>query len=168
MSGLIEPSPLNEQERDSNLLPILVGVAFVVVVVALIALFTRGGPKGAIAPHPYASNLKLSDLKMSAAENFVGTSVTYIDGTVTNIGDKTVTHAVVHVIFKNSLGEVAQAEDVPLHVLQTTGPYPDAVDFGLSPLAPGQGKAFRLTFEHISSDWNQAYPDLQMTDVSVK
>jgi hypothetical protein len=168
MSGLIEPSPLNEQERDSNLLPILVGVAFVVMIVALIALLTRGGPKGAIAPHPYASNLKLSDLKMSAAENFVGTSVTYIDGTVTNIGDKTVTHAVVHVIFKNSLGEVAQAEDVPLHVLQTTGPYPDAVDFGLSPLAPGQGKAFRLTFEHISSDWNQAYPDLQMTDVSVK
>ena len=168
MDGLIEPSPLTEKERDSNLRPILFGVALVVLVVGVIALLTRGSPKGATAPHPYAANLKLSDLKMSAAENFVGTSVTYIDGTVTNIGDKTVTHAVVHVIFKNALGEVAQAEDVPLHVLQTTGPYPDAVDFGLSPLAPGQGKAFRLTFEHISSDWNQAYPDLQMTDVSVK
>src|SRR5271155_4164453 len=164
MGGLIEPSPLTEKERDSNLLPIVLGVILVVVVVGVIALFTRGGPKGTIALHPYAANLKLSDLKMSAAENFVGASVTYIDGTVTNAGDKTV----IHVAFKNSLGEVAQAEDVPLHVLQTNGPYPDAVDLSLSPLAPGQGKPFRLTFEHISSDWNQAYPDLQVTDVSLK
>jgi hypothetical protein len=168
MGGLIEPSPLTEKESDSNLRPILLGVALVVIVVGAIAMFTRGNPKGAATPHPYAANLKLSDLKMSAAENFVGASVTYIDGNVTNAGDKTVTHAIVHAAFKNSLGEVAQAEDVPLHVLQTSGPYPDAVDLSLSPLAPGQSKPFRLTFEHISSDWNQAYPDLQVTDVSVQ
>jgi hypothetical protein len=168
MGSFIEPSPLTENERESNLRPILFGVALVIVVVGVIAVLTRGGPKGASAPHPYAANLKLSDLKMSAAENFVGASVTYVDGTVTNVGEKTVTHAIVHVAFRNSLGEVAQAEDVPLRVLQTTGPYPDAVDLSLSPLAPGQGKPFRLTFEHISSDWNQAYPDLQVTDVSVK
>jgi hypothetical protein len=167
MGGLTQPSPRTEKQRDSNLLPILLGVALVVVVVGVIALLTRGSPKKATTPHPYAANLKLSDLKMSAAENFVGASVTYIDGTVTNTGDKTVTHAVVHVAFRNSLGEVAQAEDVPLHVLQTSGPYPDAVDLSMSPLAAGQGKPFRLTFEHISSDWNQAYPDLQVTDVSV-
>jgi len=168
MGGLIEPSRLTEHQRDSNLRPILLGVALVVVVVGIIALVTRGSPRSTTIAHPYAANLKLSDLKMSAAENFVGASVTYIDGTITNTGDKTVTHAVVHVAFKNSLGEVAQAENVPLHVLQTTGPYPDAVDLSLSPLGPGQSKPFRLTFEHISSDWNQAYPDLQVTDVTVK
>jgi hypothetical protein len=168
MGGLIEPSPLTEKERDSNWRPILLGMALVVVVVGVIAVLTRGSPRSTTMLHPYATNLKLSDLKMSAAENFVGTSVTYIDGTVTNAGDKTVTHAIAHVAFKNSLGEVAQAEDVPLHVLQTSGPYPDAVDLSLSPLPPGQGKPFRLTFEHISSDWNQAYPDLQVTDVSLK
>ena len=168
MGGLIEPSPRTQQQHDSNLLPIVLGVALVVAVVALIALLTRGNPKGPRAVHPYAASLKLSDLKMSAAENFVGASVTYIDGTVTNAGDKTVTHAVVHVAFRNSLNEVAQAEDVALHVLQTSGPYPDAVDLNQSPLASGQGKPFRLTFEHISSDWNQAYPELQVTDVTVK
>jgi len=168
MGGLIQPSPLTEPHPDSNLRPILLGVALVVVVVGVIALLSRGSPKSATARHPYAANLKLADLKMSAAENFVGASVTYIDGNVANSGDKTVTHAIVHVAFRNSLGEVAQAEDVALHVLQTSGPYPDAVDLNLSPLAPGQGKPFRLTFEHISRDWNQAYPDLQVTDVSVK
>lgn len=168
MGGLIQPSPQSEPQRDSNLLPIVLGVALVVVVIGAIALLTRGNPKGARAIHPYAANLKLSDLKMSAAENFVGASVTYIDGTVTNTGDKTVTHAVVHVAFRNSLNELAQAEDVALRVLQTSGPYPDAVDLNQSPLASGQGKPFRLTFEHISSDWNQAYPDVQVTDVTVK
>src|ERR1700721_1669366 len=109
MGGLIEPSPLTERERDSNLPPIFVGVGVVVVVVGVIALLTRGSPKSVTAPHPYASNLKLSDLKMSAAENFVGASVTYIDGSVTNAGDKKVRHAMVHVAFRHSLGEVAQA-----------------------------------------------------------
>lgn len=105
---------------------------------------------------------------MSAAENFVGASVTYIDGTVTNNGNQTVIHATVHVVFKNSLGEIAQTEDVPLRVLQTGGPYLDAVDLGLSPLAPGQGKPFRLTFEHVTADWNQAYPEVAVTDVKLK
>ncbi len=168
MGGLIEPSPLSEQPRESNLRPVLIGVVLVVVVVGIIALISRETPKGPAAPPPYAANVKLSDLKMSAAENFVGANVTYIDGTVANAGDKTVIRAMVHVEFKNSLGQVAQAEDVSLRVLQTTGPYPDAVDLLTSPLAPGQSKPFRLTFEHISADWNQAYPELQVTDVTVR
>lgn len=168
MGGLIEPSPLKEEKPDSNVLAIVLGVAAVVVVVGVVAFLTRGSPRSAIAPHPYVSSIKLSDLKMSAAENFVGASVTYIDGTVTNAGNKTVSHTVVHVNFKNSLDQVAQAEDVPLHVLKTSGPYPDAVDLSVSPLAPGQSQPFRLTFEHISADWNHAYPELQVTDVTLR
>ena len=168
MGGLIEPSPLQASQPDSNVRAIVVGVAAVVVVVGVIALLTRGSPRTPVAPHPYASSVKLSDLKMSAAENFVGASVTYIDGIVTNAGDKTVSHTVVHVNFKNSLDQIAQAEDVPLHVLQTSGPYPDAVDLSASPLSPGQSKPFRLTFEHISTDWNHAYPELQVTDVTFR
>lgn len=167
MGSLIHPPPLTE-ERDSNLRPILLGVALVIVVVGIIALLLRGQPKSSSVAHPYAANLKISSLKMSAAENFVGASVSYIDGTVTNSADKTVTHAVVHVTFKDSLGQVAQAEDVPLRILQTSGPYPDAVDLNVLPLAPGQSTPFRLTFEHVSTDWNHEYPELQVTDVSVK
>jgi hypothetical protein len=167
MGGLLDQSPLTES-HDSNWRPILLGVGLVVVVVGIIGLFWRGQPRGVATPHPYAANLKLSDLKMSAAENFVGASVTYLDGTVTNSGDNTVTHAMVHVTFKDSLGQVAQAEDVPLHVLQTGGPYVEAVDLSVSSLAPGQSKPFRLTFEHVSGDWNHEYPELQVTDIIVK
>ncbi|OLD19970.1 MAG: hypothetical protein DMG86_09005 [Acidobacteria bacterium] len=167
MGGFIEPSP-SIQQRDSNRIPILVGMVLVIVIVGIIALFSRGQSKGSAAPHPYAANLKISDLKMSAAENFVGATVTYLDGMVTNTGDKIVTHVAVHVVFKDSLGQIAQAEDVPLHVLQTGGPYPDAVDLSTSPLAPGQSKPFRLTFEHVTEEWNHEFPELRVMDVSLK
>src|SRR5262249_5272829 len=133
-----------------------------------LAIAFRGQPKGTTQPHPYASSLRLSDLKMSAAENFVGATVTYLDGTIANGGDKTVVHAMVHVTFKNSIGEIAQTEDLALHVLQTTGPYPDAVDLSASPLAPGQERQFRLTFEHVTTDWNHEIPTVEVTDVSVR
>jgi len=155
-------------ERDSNWGPILVGIVAVVLVVGLFALFFRPQPKPVNALHPYAAKVRLANPTMSAAENFVGASVTYVDGTVMNAGDKTLVHVVVHVTFKNSLGETSQVEDIPLHVLQTSGPYPEAVDLSVSPLPPGQSKPFRLTFEHVTDDWDHNYPQLQVTDVSVK
>ena len=167
MGGLIQPAPSTEQS-ESNWRPILLGVGLVVIVVGAIAFFLREAPKNGNTPHPYAANIKLSDLKMSAAENFVGASVTYLDGTVTNSGDKTVTHAMVHVTFKDSLGQIVQADDVPLRILQTSGPYPEALDLAVAPLAPAQSKPFRLTFEHVTADWNHEYPELQVRDVSVK
>jgi hypothetical protein len=166
MGGFIQSSPA--QEDETNWVPVLVGVAAVVVAVGIILLVWHNQPKGSANPHPYAANVKLSDIKMSAAQNFVGASVTYIDGTVTNAGDKTVIHGVIHVIFRNSMSEVAQGEDVPLRILQLGGPYPDTVDLLSAPLQAGQSKPFRLTFEHVSSDWNQNYPELEVTDVTVK
>jgi hypothetical protein len=167
MGGLIQQTPLSEQS-ESNLRPILLGVVLVVVLAGVVALLLRSSPKAAVVSHPYATNLKLSDLKMSAAENFVGASVTYLDGTVTNAGDKTVTHAIVEVVFKNDMSQLAQREDIPLHVLQTSGPYPEAVDLSVSPLVATQSKPFRLTFEHVSTDWNREMPGVQVMDVAVK
>jgi hypothetical protein len=168
MGGLIEPSPLSEPQRESNWLPIAIGVALVIVVVGAIAWFSRSQPKAAAGPPPYAAKLQFSNLKMSQAQNFVGATVTYIEGTITNTGDKTVTRVVVHVVFQDMMGQIAQLEDVPLRVLQPAGPYLDAVDLTTSPLAPGKSKTFRLTFEHVSTNWNQAYPGLQITEVVTK
>jgi Protein of unknown function (DUF2393) len=165
MDGLIEPSPLSEK-RDWR--PVYLGVGLVVIVMGVVVVFLRPQPKIVHAPDPYTANVKISDIKMSVAENFVGASFTYIDGTVTNAGSQTVTRATAHIVFRDSIGQVAQAEDFPLKILQTSGPYPDTVELSMSPLAPGQSKRFRLTFEHISAEWNHAYPEVQITDVSVK
>jgi hypothetical protein len=167
MGGLIQPNPTVE-ERETNWRAIGIAVASVVAIAVILILISRTEQKAPSGPPPYAANLKLSDLKMSAAENFVGATVSYVDGTVTNTGNQTVNHAVVEVNFKDSMGQLAQRETVPLRVLQTSGPYPDAVDFSVSPLAPGQSKPFRLTFEGISSQWNHEYPALKVVDITVK
>src|SRR5437660_6401527 len=167
MGGLIQSSPV-AQERDTSRRTIVIAIAAVVAAALVAALLLREQPKTAAGPPPYAAKLKFSDLKMSQAQNFVGASVTYVDGTLTNAGDKTLTHAVVRVTFKDLYGQIAQIEEVPIKVLQTSGPYLDTVDLSNSSLSAGQSKPFRLIFEHVSQQWNQAYPDLQITDAIAK
>lgn len=167
MDGLIEPRSTRE-EPDSSRLIIAIAVAAVIAIAIGAAFLLRGQPGKSSATAPYAANLKISDLKMSAAENFVGASVNYVDGTLTNSGNKTVTHATAEVTFKDDMGQLAQREEVPLQVLKTSGPYPEAVDLSASPLAAGQSTPFRLTFEGISAQWNRQYPELRVTDVVAK
>lgn len=167
MGGFIQPE-IQTEDRESKLRVLVIGAVLVAIIVGVLAYISIAGRQTAAAPHPYAANVKITDPKMSAAENFVGATVSYIDGTVTNTGNQTVTHAIVTVIFKDDIGQLAQREEVPLHVLDTSGPYPDAVDLSAAPLGPGQSKPFRLTFETISQQWNHQYPDLTVTDVKVK
>lgn len=167
MGSLGQPTPVAE-ERDSSRLIIGIAVAVVIAGALAAAFLLREPPKAVKTASPYIANLKLSDFKMSAAENFIGATVSYVDGNVTNSGDKTVTHAVVEVTFKDDIGQVAQREELPLRVLKTTGPYPEAVDLAVSPLAPGQTEHFRLTFDSISAQWNRQYPEMRITDVSVQ
>jgi|SRR5579863_3718519 len=165
MEGLLQPAA---SERNPEWLPKALGIAAILVVAGIAVFLLRPKPQPVVPPNPYAAQLKISNLAMSTSQNFVGAKVTYIDGTLTNPGDKTVTHAVVHVTFRDSYGQVAQIDDVPVKVLQTTGPYPDTLDLAAAPLAPGQDKPFRLIFEHISEQWNQGYPEMQVTDVVTK
>ncbi len=167
MGGLTQPT-LGADERETNWRAIGIGIAVVVAIVVILLLISRTEQKAPSGPPPYAANIKFTDLKMSAAENFVGATVNYLDGTVSNTGNQTVTHVMVEVTFKDSMGQLAQRETVPLRVLQTSGPYPEAVDLTVSPLGAGQSKPFRLTFEGISAQWNHEYPELKVTDVTVK
>ena len=167
MSSLGQPTPVAE-ERDSSRL--IIAIAMVVVIGgALAAAFLLRQPEKVAKPaSPYIASLKLSDFKMSAAENFIGHTVSYVDGSITNSGDKTVTHVMVEVVFQDSMGQMAQREEMPLQVIRTNGAYLEPVDLSVSPLGPGQTQTFRLTFDSISAQWNHAYPEMRVTDVTVK
>ena len=169
MDGLLQPNlnPTTEP-RESTARPVLIGIVVVGIVVGILALIFRAEQKKPVPPPAYAAHLKFSDLKTSAAQNFVGATVSYIDGAITNTADKTVIHAVVQITFKDDMGQTAQREELPIRVLRTGGAYDEAVDLSLSPLAPGQSEPFRLTFENISAQWNHAYPDLQITQVNLR
>ncbi len=168
MADLFSPAQPRQQER--NWTPFLVGLVAVLIVVGIIIAFTR--QQGAKGPQvdPYASKLQLSNLKLSAAENYVGGTVTYLDVNITNTGDRALTGAAMKLVFKNNLGEVVQTETIPLHVLveNQMGGYPDLVDPSRLPIAPGQTRTVRTTLEHISADWNQSYPEMQLVNLKLK
>src|SRR5271154_5546008 len=169
MDGLLQQdaNPTTEGQ-GSSLRSILIGIVIVGIVVGVLALIFRSEQKKPPVPPAYAANLKFSDMKSSAAQNFVGATVSYIDGSITNTGDKTVTHVVAQITFKDDMGQTAQREELPIRVLHTGGSYDEAVDLNLSPLAPGQSKPFRLIFENISAQWNHTYPDMQITQATVR
>jgi hypothetical protein len=170
MSSIDQQPKVNvNEETDSSRRIIVIAVVAVMAVMLTVTLLLRQPPKAAKVPQPYIANLKLSDFKMSAAENFIGATVSYLDGTISNTADKSVTRAVVEVTFKDSMGQLAQREEVPLRILQKTGgAYTEAVDLSSAPLAPGQSQPFRLTFDSISAQWNHQIPEVKITDVSVK
>jgi hypothetical protein len=122
MGSLGQQTPVPAvEERDSSRVIIFVAVAAVIAIALGTAFLLREQPKAPKAPSPYIASLKLSDFKMSAAENFVGHTVSYIDGSITNSSDKTVTHVVVELVFKDEMGQVAQREEVPLQVVRSNG-----------------------------------------------
>jgi hypothetical protein len=168
MADIFSPAPPKAQER--NWTPFIVGLVAVVLVIAVIVVVSRSKPQTAPQPNPYVAKLQLSSPKMSAAENYVGGTVTYLDVNITNTGDKALVGAAMKLVFKNSMNEVVQTETLPLHILveNQMGGYPDLVDLARLPIGPGQSRTVRMTLEHISADWNQNYPEMQLTDLKLK
>jgi hypothetical protein len=150
--------------------PIIIGGAAILAVIGIIFfLSTRGrSSQTGSEPDPYAANLAVSDVTLSTAQNFAGQEVTYIEGKVTNNGQSTVDGATVQVSFKNSLGEVVQKETQPLAIIRTRDPYIDTTSLKILPLKSGQTREFRLTFEHISADWDHQKPDLRLMRASTQ
>jgi hypothetical protein len=91
---------------------------------------------------------EFSDLQMSAAQNFLGNTVTYLDARVINKGTKTIRLLDVELNFVDTLHQVVLRETA--RVLTRGG----------APLKPGEARAFRVTFEHMPEDWDQAAPTI--------
>jgi hypothetical protein len=160
-----KPQPFSAApEHDkTNWAPMIVGAVLVVVVVLFFVIIGRGGSSNSSTQQdPYLARLQLTNLHMATAESFAGGSVTYIQGTIANTGDRKVTDARVQVVFKNSLGEIAQKETLPVMVLLPNTPYADYGSLTQAPLTPGRSSDFRLTLEHVSADWDGQIPQLRL------
>jgi hypothetical protein len=155
---------------ERNWTPFIIGLLAVVVVIGIVALLTRHSGQTTAQVNPYAAKLQISNPKLSAAENYVGGTVTYLDVNIANTGEEMLTDADIKLVFKNTLNEVVQTETIPLHVLVVNqmGGYPDLIDLSRAPIGPGQSKTVRMTLEHISTDWNQSYPDMQLVNLKLK
>jgi hypothetical protein len=158
-------SPAAEPEQEKHWIPMSIGAVVVAAVVVAFIVFGRSGPTNANQTDPYLAKLQLSKLSMATAKNFVGGTVTYIQGSIANTGDKKVTGARVQVLFKNSLNETVQKENLPVTVLLPNTPYVDYGTMDRAPLAVGQSRDFRLTLEHVSADWDGQVPQVRVVSV---
>jgi hypothetical protein len=157
-------------EEPRNWTPLIVGFALVLLVVAAIAILGRGKKEAASSADPYSPMLVVQQARLSQADNFVGSTITYIDLTVKNTGQQTVVGGTVQALFRDGMGQVVQTESLPMRALlpHTLGGEDEAADLSMAPLGPGQERVLRLTVEHISSQWNQAQPELEFRGLRFK
>lgn len=160
----------SKQRSRRNWAPFIIGLVAVLIVVAVIVVLARNRSDSSAAVNPYVTKLRFVNPKMSAAQNYVGGSVTYFDVSITNTGDMALAGASMKLTFQNSMGQVVQTETVPLHVLvqNQMGGYPDLVDLSRAPIGQGLTRTVRVTVEHISADWDKNYPAMQLVDLKLK
>src|SRR5437764_7527341 len=172
-------SPTPPEEKSSGpWLGLGIGFVLIVLVIGFLIYSSRNSAdRNAVQPQvvgasgqadPYAAKLQIKGVNLSQADNMIGGTVTYVEGTVTNSGDKTATAATVEVTFKNSMGQVVQRQNEPLWIVQTREPAVDVATLAANPIKPGETREFRLSFEHISADWDRQAPAIRFIVVSTK
>jgi Tfp pilus assembly major pilin PilA len=171
---LVPSAPRAPEPEERNWLPLAIAAAVVVIVaaVAILAL-ERAKPKATVTPisataDAYAASLPITGLAMSESSNLAGGKVTYLDGHIANSGSRTVTGITVQVLFRTFAHEVAQNETQPLKLIRIRQPYVDLEPVSSAPLAPGDGRDFRLIFDAVSPDWDGAYPEIRVLHVEAK
>lgn len=150
-------------EERSVSIPVLLLVALggVIVLLAVVLLFTRHRP----APTPstalvlsgeekaYLQQMTVTDARMSAAENFLGHTVFFLDARVTNRGRRVVRRLELELKFVDTLNQVVLREKAWPITERTP------------PLQPGEIRAFQVSFDHLPADWNQAPPTITPVQV---
>jgi hypothetical protein len=102
----------------------------------------------------YVHNLRLSDVEMQKHESYLGQSLVEITGSIGNDGDRVLKSVEIHLVFYDAYGQVVLRERRAI------------VDTKMHSLAPGQTKPFRLAFDNIPDEWNQAMPQLVIAAIA--
>ena len=102
----------------------------------------------------YLMQIAVTDIHMSAAETGLGSNVTYLDAQIRNNGPRAVREVDLELTFVDMVSQMVLRRTV--HPITRTSP----------PLNPGESRPFRLTFDYMPADWNQAPPVVAATYVS--
>lgn len=167
-------SPDKKAAREPRSLApwIIAGIVVLLVLGIFLARSHRASPANSaaapVAPDPYAANLAVSNLQMSEASSVAGGKSVYVDGLISNHGNRTVSGITVQVAFHDFTGQFARSETMPLNLIRTHQPYIDTEPVSAAPIAPGETREFRLIFDNVPDSWNQNYPDIRVIGVKFK
>ncbi len=150
------------------------GAAALIVLVVIGVLVVAGRRKPAALPNTlqppdaYATNLPLSQFAMSESANLSGGKLTYLDGIVSNTGNRTVYAATVQVVFANDEAMNPQIDTLPLTLIRMKEPYIDTQAISANPIKPGEHREFRLIFESVPENWNTQMPQVRVIHTELK
>ena len=122
-------------------------------------LHRSAGPPGECAApraeeKAYLSQIHVTDAQMSVARNYLGDSIFFLDAKVTNGGSKPVRRVELQLEYVDTLGQVVLRD------------YADPITSRMLPLKPGSTRTFRVSYDHMPADWNQAPPKVTVIRVS--
>ena len=162
----MSPEEIPEREPRSQF-PIAFAAGAVVVLLLLggVILLSRGShPKGAgteaklpfgATEQAYAQHIHFNDIHMAKANNFLNQEFTYVTGTLSNDGARTIRALDVTLEFHDPFNQVILRENESL-----IGPKDQ-------PLGGGQRRDFQITLEHVPPEWNQQYPTIRVTGLAL-
>jgi hypothetical protein len=151
----------SSEERSRLPATFLVGIVIVLLLIGGAVLWSRYVVPAAnedekplpVSPEEqaYLPQIHLLEPKMSRAANFLNQEVTYIFGTVENGGNRKVKQIEITLEFHDPFNQVVLRDKQRLFL--PTDP----------PMLPGQQRDFQVPYEHISAEWNNVYPTIQVT-----
>jgi hypothetical protein len=157
------PEPQASKPKAS---PVTIGMGAVVAVAILVSVWFLFQPpqrrnsaslqetvnvKMSPAEQEYAKSIEIGNIALSRAENFLHQEVTILNGEVYNGGTQPVLRLSLTTEFLDSMNQVVLRE--------TRG----VVGNPGTALAPGERRAFEISFEHVSSAWNMQAPAVHVS-----
>ena len=150
--------------RAPRSFPTAVVITLVVAALAAAAVIfaLRGGPRQPPAPvltpearaYVRAGYLNLSDVNMSAKQNFAEQTLVEVTGKITNTGNRMLKQIDLTCVVRDPSGRVVLRDRVSI------------VKERLGGLKPGETKDFRLPFDTIPESWNQVLPELVIAQIT--
>jgi len=157
----MDPGESSDREDRSRLpMALAAGAGVVILILAGLLLVSRTmrtrGPVAETLPfgpveQAYAQRIHFTNLKMARATNFLNQEFTYIAGTISNDGTRTLKRLQVTLEFHDPLNQVVLRETQ----LLITSP--------ARPLDGGQRRDFQVTLEHVPATWDQQYPSIRVS-----
>ncbi len=150
--------------RASAGFPIALVIALAIAAAAAVAVLVllRGGPQPQRAPvltqearaYVHGGYLNLTDVNMSAKQNFAEQTLVEVTGKITNTGNRMLKQIDLNCVFRDPSGRVVLRDRVSIVKEQLGG------------LKPGETKDFRLPFDTIPESWNQVLPELVIAQIT--
>jgi hypothetical protein len=161
------PEPPESKPKTS---PVTVGMGVVVAVAILTSLWFLFEPLQSRKPttlrenvivnmnsaeQEYAKKIEVGNIAMSRAENFLHQEVTTLTGELYNSGPEPVLALTLTTEFSDDMNQIVLRET--RKVLEPPG----------AALAPGERRAFEISFDHVPNSWNMQAPAVRISHLQL-